>query len=223
MPIIDYSFAWEEDSQRWIDGLSGRMDHAFTTGLSLAFKDGMAWALKSSRSNIPRFEFWAQRSLAIYGFKSTADMVTMTLGFGNEDVFVDDSDVVDAPRPFNYAWAKESSEPAGPHQVWLYNPRTGKSTKNRAKLVRWLKANGGGGPDWGKLPDEPTKDTWNRKGSKADRENFPPPFVYVTPEKTASAYITWLHTGTKDALSPLGRKILENKQLLNAIKIAWET
>lgn len=217
--MMDITF-WEEDSQRWIDGLSERMGRAFTTGLSLAFKDGMAWALKSSRSHIPRFELWAQKSLTIYGFESTADMVTMTLGFGNDDVFVDDSDVVEAPTPFNYAWAKESSEPAKAHPVCLYNPRTGESTRNRAKLVRWLKSKGG---NWWKLPDEPTKATWDHKGSKADRENFPPPFVYVTPEKTASAYITWLYTGTNDVLSPLGRKILENKQLLNAIKIAWET
>ena len=218
MPV-DFSIAWDEDSIRWIDGLTERLGDALITGLSLAFKSGMSWAWKTSRSNVPKFENWAQDSLNLFGFKSDNNSVTMSLGFTSSRIFVDDSDVVKNLHPFNYAWAKESSEETESHIVWLYNPRTGKSTKNRKKLVRWLKMYGAGKPDWSKLPAAPTAKFWNKTRTKEERLNFPPPFVYVSPDKTATAFITGLYRNHGD---PLMRKIIEDQQLNDAITVAWE-
>lgn len=218
MPV-DFSIKWDKDSERWIDGLEDRFGDALITGLSLAFKSGMSWAYKTSRSNVPVFESWAKDSLHLFGFKSDRNSVRMSLGFTSSRIFVDDSDVVADLHPFNYAWTKESSENTESHIVCLYNPRTGGSTKNRKKLVRWMKQHGTGKPDWSKLPTAPTAEFWNKKRTKDERLNFPPPFVRVSPEKTATDFITGLY---KDHGDPLMRKILEDRQLTDAITVAWE-
>ena len=212
---MELSFKWDTASQLWIDTLPARLDDALKTGMVRAIKSGMAVALGSSRFRASGFKFEGDiaRDLGLFGLKVKDGTVEMSLGFIGGKVIVDASDVLTAPTPFNYGWAKEASEPAKAHTVWLYNPRTGKSTRSRAKLVRWLKQQGG---IWGMLPDAPTKETWNKKGNA---ENFPPPFVKVDPSKSATDFITGLIADDGD---PLATWILESPALDAALRAAWE-
>lgn len=208
---------WDEASLGWIEHIPERMGDALIKGLSLSIKNGMAYALRSSRSSIPKFEGDGEASLAIFDFESDTTHVSMTLGFKGKKWRIADIDVDEAPKPYNYLWGKEKSEPAKAHEVWLYNPKTGRSTAGRRKLVRYLKQQGG---KWIQLPNAPTKETWNRKGTREEKKNFPPPYVYVAPYKTATDFITGLY---KDHGDPLGAIILRNRQLITAIDTAWES
>jgi hypothetical protein len=210
---MELSFKWDDASSAWIDTLPQRLNNSLRSGAVQAIKSGLAEALRLARSSIPTFEYDAVRALGLFGLSEQPESVRMSLGFVRDSVYVDESDVWDkAQSPYNYAWAKESSDAAKPHRVWLYNPSTGGSTKNRAKLVRWLKSKGG---KWDQLPDAPTKETWNAKRD----ESFPPPYVDVDPSKTATDYITKLIADSGD---PLASLILDNPALDEALRRAWE-
>lgn len=212
---MELNIKWDASSAAWIGTLPQRLNNSLRSGLVQAIKSGLAEGLRLARSSIPKFEQDAANSLGVFGLKIGPDRVRMSLGFVSDAVYVGDIDLQKKQlSPFNYAWAKEAESAAEPHRVWLYNPSTGESTRNRAKLVRWLKDQGG---KWGRLPDAPTRETWNEK--KFGDDEFPPPYVDVNPAKTATSYITQLIIDSGD---PLASLILDNPALDDALRRGWE-
>lgn len=214
---MDFEIRWDDASKVWIDTIPERLTTSLRNGLIRAIRSGLAEALRSARAGMRpfRFEGDAEDALNTLSIRVERDSIKAGIGFTKSSVIVDSDDVVTAPQPFNYAWAKESAYGADAHRVWLYNPRTGGSTPNRAKLVRWLKAHGG---NWDKLPDAPTKETWNDK--RREDTDFPPPFVDVDPNKSATDYLTSLIENDGD---PLATMILDNPALDEAIRSGWES
>jgi hypothetical protein len=210
---VQFRIEWEPVSLQWLETLPQRFQAAVAAGAQEACRDGLHHGLRHAQATIPVFEGWARDALGIFGgrMRLNADggMVSGSIGFVGNKVIVDPTDVLSASTPFNYGWAKEKEHAAGPHQVWLYNPRTGQSTANRAKLVRWLKRQGGA---WAALPDAPTRETWNKQSG----EGFPPPWVHVDPGKTATPYLS-------DITGPLAQPILSAMvgQLWTHIEGVW--
>ena len=208
---------WDDPSQKWLDELPERMQEALLMGADGGLRSGLQKAVRVARQNAPYFEGEIRKALGFWmqGRTNWGQGVRGYVGFpGPGRIWMDDIDVVEAPTPFNYAWAKEKADAAETHTVMLYNPRTGGSTKGRAKLVRWLKQKYGG--LWNKLPDEPTKETWN---NKPNDEAFPPPFVEVSPAATATDYITGLISNGGD---PLASWIIESVEFWEPVRRAWE-
>lgn len=211
---MDFIFRWDKDSEAWIDALPQRFNGALKTGLVRAIKSGIVRGLRRSRSLIPRFESTAMHALGKVDPIVGEATITAYIGFKNDTIFIPADDSPRYGADFNYAWAKEKSEPAETHTVMLYNPKSKKSTPGRAKLVRWLKKNVGG--DYLNLPDAPDATAWN---AKRKDNPLPAPWVEVHPGESATAYLTGL---IEDDGDPLASWIFEDAGLHKAIKDAWE-
>ena len=202
---------WDNDSAKWISGLSQFGDRLFPF-MYTAFRRTLRYAQTYARAEMPVFEGDMQRDLRILGIERKSNRklrLVGTLGFSGDTIMpVDES--AHGPAPFSVPWGKHSPG-ASAHKVYLYHPKTGGSSKGRAKLVRWLKQNAGG--DYGGLPDAPTKQdvTEWQKGSGL------PPWVVVDPSLTATDYLWGLIADNGD---PLAGVLVEN--VMRAVKTVWE-
>lgn len=193
---MDAYYEWEPSSREWLVNLPENLRKWCKESFQEAIDYELDIIAMAAKAEVSKFSFEGnlQRSInritsgvGKRKFFSTGDRSIIAQGvvaLYPDKTIVDPEDVVTAPTPFSYGMAKHSPG-AKAHVVKLYNPRTGKSTKSRAKLVRQLKAFGG---KWAQLPDAPTEDTW--KSADANSKDFPPPYVTVDPQKTATDYLT---------------------------------
>lgn len=192
--MLRYEYSWESKTLNMLENLP----KDFSMALGMICKEhtlvAMRWGLAQAKLKAPNFDGDLARSLGIFNGNYArrgkySGEWSGHIGFTSNDIIVDSSDVWIAPLPFNYGWIKhegEQSESGHPHRVYLYNTRTGGTTKNRQKLVKYLKSKSS---MWATLPDAPTKETWNKKPAKGF---FPPPFVDVDPRQSATDYIDQL-------------------------------
>jgi len=153
-------------------------------------REGLSRGLDAARDHAPYFEGDLCRALGVDGPRlSLFGTVEGSIKFTRDTTIVDASDVFRAPQPFNYGWAKHSPG-AQKHFVYLYNPRTGGSTRNRQKLVRWVKAHLEGAEG---IPDAPTKKWF-------DEHPDVPEGLTVDPSKTATPYLSFLIENDGDPL-----------------------
>ena len=181
-----FHLGWSAESKDWIKTIPQRLYVGLHESGKVGVNDAADKIIARAKENVPHFEGWLRDAIKSH---SEVDNIggameySLSVGLTGNAHMVDESDVWDdSTRPFSYGAAKHTPA-AKKHRVWLFNPDTGGTTKNRQKLVRYLKSKGG---IWSDLPAAPTKEYWeNTKGKK----NVPPPFVNVTPSKSATDYL----------------------------------
>lgn len=209
---MGWAIEWEPASKEWLLSLPENLKK----WCAESFQEAIDWELDAvviaMRAVAPSFEGDLRSSinritgkvLSSIGPRHANTIANGAVGLKPDKTIVNANDVVTAPTPFSYGRAKHDG--AREHVVALYNPRGGKLSKNRAKLVRQLKSYGG---KWARLPDNPTKATF---GNHKNDQDFPPPFVTVNPEKTKVDYITGFGTMTLlDNVADRGFKSLAGK------------
>ena len=203
---------WEPESLRWLETMPTRMTAAVREGIERGTNLAMKRARIKAGLDIPRFEGWAAEDMhaAPGTWGGNGNLFEAFLSFISDRTMVSEVDTIKHPAPFSYPWAKHTPG-AGSHRVWLFSAR-GPMTEQRKKLIRWLKLHGTG-YDWSLLPEEPTKELWN----KYHKEGFPPPYTEVTPSSSATPYFDDLIANGGD---PLATWVIDG--FWPPVKRAWE-
>ena len=217
---MEWQIEWSPESQAWLQDLPNNLGGWCCQAFQDAVDVGLDSVVVTARQEVARFDGDLAGSINRTSFViprrrgrgwGAATEVIIARGMVSlspDATIVDASDVLHAPTPFSYGWAKHAPG-ADEHRVMLYNPRTGGSTKNRQKLVRYLKSRGS---NWDQLPDAPTRETWEGP----DAKDLPPPFVTVHPQRTATNYLL----GQVDAGGdPLLSLIVE--RACDALAVQW--
>lgn len=187
---MTWEIEWSPESRAWLQDLPNNLRRWCRDSFQSAVDIELDVVVVTARQEAARMTFEGDlvgsinRTSFVIGRGMRGGPAVIARGMVSlspDATIVDASDVLHALTPFSYGWAKHAPG-AGEHRVMLYNPRTGGSTKNRQKLVRYLKSKG---PNWDQLPAAPTKETWEGPGAK----DLPPPFVTVHPHLTATNYL----------------------------------
>lgn len=181
--MFEIEWEWASASAAWIDAMPKLMHDAVRKFAMIAMREALKTGRDLARGEVMVFDGGLRDAIQYAKPELHSGEVSGAIYVDNSTL-VEDIDV--GPKshpPYNYGSAKHSPG-HGEHIVYLYNPKTGKSTKSREKLVRWLKANKGG--RYIDMPDAPDKEYFNKtKGAG-------PPFVTVDPSKTAKPYLSFL-------------------------------
>ena len=190
---------WDRPSETWIRDQK-RFAERLYPHLRLAMAGTLNWAVGQVRPNIPFFEGDLRRDFRALGIER---LTTRRLGVRGSIGFTGATvqpamESAGGPSPFAIGLGKHAPG-ASVHEVYLYHPGTGGSTKGRAKLVRWLKSRDA---RYGGLPDAPTKADvreWQRRERIATGKQ-PAPFVTVDPSASATSFLWDLIAADGDPL-----------------------
>lgn len=159
---------WADSSQEWINHLpqfSDRMFGEIVRGLRPVADRLMDVA----RAHMPEFEGTMAADLHVLSLQRVSRRdaeVTVGWTLGGATVMPAVESLDRATAPFHYPWGVHSGVRA--HRVWYWSYR---SSRARAKLIRWAKANIG-------LPQDVSETAASPEAIEEAADPFPP-FLYV--------------------------------------------
>jgi hypothetical protein len=190
--MFSIEWEWAPASAAWIEAMPTMMTNAVRSSAMVAMRVSLKEGRDLARGEVTVFDGGLRDAIQYSRPSRSGDEVSGAIYVDNSTL-VEDIDLgPNSISPYNYGSAKHSPG-HGEHKVYLYNPKTGESTKGRQKLVKWLKANKGG--RYVTMPDAPTREYFRTtKGAGA-------PFTTVDPSKTAKPYLSFLTVNNGDPLA----------------------
>ncbi|MHB8994556.1 MAG: hypothetical protein ACYC63_04825 [Armatimonadota bacterium] len=212
---------WDKDSEEWIGRLRSFAD-LLVPGVRGASSRVAVVTVMQARSRMPMFEGAMKRDFRVLSERRRQGNGKIIGGFAvgfTSDTVMPSMESYRGASPFAIGYGKHQGETEGgavEHAVLLYNPKTKGSTPGRAKLIRYLKAKGGG--FFSGLPENASKDDvdkWRLETFKATGTR-PRPWVDVAPRNTASDFLWSLMAEEGDPL--LGSLV---EQVWAEMSIVW--
>lgn len=164
---------WDEPSALWLRDLP-RFAESLVSGMVVAVDDTLRHALQEALPVVPVFERDLRDDLnyTMFPRPSGAGKVAGAIGFSG-NTLIDEIENNGEATQGQFSVARGMDTGIRPHEVYLYNWKTGKTTDARAKLIRYLKKKNAS--VYGDMPERPDKEWFQKRG------NYPLRKVLVIP------------------------------------------